>query len=86
LEIFFRQTRGAAERLRRIRKRTAEALCRIGHSAVGALRRGGIGIGNFLAEIPEGKMVRITVADRGNILDGCRASIKAVVPSAGGPF
>jgi hypothetical protein len=28
------------------------------------------------AEIPEGKMVRITVADRGNILDGCRASIK----------
>jgi hypothetical protein len=30
----------------------------------------------FLAEIPEGKMVRITVADRGNILDGCRASIK----------
>jgi hypothetical protein len=31
---------------------------------------------NFLAEIPEGKMVRITVADRGNILDGCRASIK----------
>jgi hypothetical protein len=30
----------------------------------------------YLAEIPEGKMVRITVADRGNILDGCRASIK----------
>jgi hypothetical protein len=30
----------------------------------------------FLSEIPEGKMVRITVADRGNILDGCRASIK----------
>jgi hypothetical protein len=28
------------------------------------------------AEIPEGKMVRITVADRGNILDGCKASIK----------
>jgi hypothetical protein len=28
------------------------------------------------AEIPEGKMVRITVADRVNILDGCRASIK----------
>jgi hypothetical protein len=31
---------------------------------------------NLLAEIPEGKMVRISVADRGNILDGCKASIK----------
>jgi len=31
---------------------------------------------NFLADIPEGKMVRITAADRGNILDGCRASIE----------
>ena len=30
----------------------------------------------YVADIPEGKMVRITVADRGNILDGCRASIK----------
>ena len=30
----------------------------------------------FLADIPEGKMVRITAADRGNILDGCRASIE----------
>jgi len=31
---------------------------------------------NFFAEVPEGKMVRITAADRANILDGCRASIK----------
>jgi hypothetical protein len=31
---------------------------------------------NFFADVPEGKMVRITAADRANILDGCRASIK----------
>ena len=30
---------------------------------------------SFFAEIPEGKMVRITTADRANILDGGRASI-----------
>jgi hypothetical protein len=50
------------------------------HGKVECLRSnagvGDTGALNFFAEVPEGKMVRITVADRANILDGCRASIK----------